>query len=71
MAGSNAFYINKNSNYAEAFVGLENIFKIVRVDFVTAFSNGNHSTTGLRIGFGGIIGGSVRRTGNGGMSISL
>ncbi|MGF2414592.1 MAG: DUF5686 family protein, partial [Ferruginibacter sp.] len=71
VAGSNAFYINKNSNYAEAFVGLENIFKILRVDFVAAYANGKQSTTGIRLGFGGIIGGSVRRTGNGGMSISL
>ena len=64
VAGSNAFYVNKNSNYAEIFVGLENIFKIVRVDFVTAFANGKTATSGIRIGFGGIVGSSVNRKGN-------
>jgi hypothetical protein len=68
VAGSNAFYVNKNNNYAEVFVGLENIFKILRVDFVSAFANGKTSTTGIRLGFGGIIGGSVKRNGN---SISI
>lgn len=70
VAGSNAFYINKNSNYTEVFVGLENIFKILRVDFVTAYANGRKSTTGFRLGFGGIVGGSVKRQGNS-VSISL
>ena len=28
VAGSNAFYVNQNSNYVEIFAGLENIFKI-------------------------------------------
>ncbi len=71
VAGSNAFYINKKSNYAEVFVGLENIFKILRMDFVAAYANGKKGLTGIRIGFGGVIGGSIRRTGNGNISISL
>lgn len=70
VAGSNAFYVNKNSNYAEVFVGLENIFKILRVDFVAAYPNGKKGITGFRIGFGGIIGGSVKRSGNS-VSVSL
>jgi hypothetical protein len=60
VTGSNAFYINKNNNYAELFVGLENIFKVLRVDFVAAYANGNKGLTGIRIGFGGILGGSVK-----------
>jgi hypothetical protein len=60
VTGSNAFYVNKNNNYAELFVGLENIFKVLRVDFVAAYANGNKGLTGIRIGLGGIIGGSVK-----------
>jgi hypothetical protein len=70
VAGSNAFYVNKNNNYAEFFVGIENIFKVLRVDFVGAYANGKKGLTGFRIGFGGIIGGSVKRTGNS-VSVSL
>jgi Family of unknown function (DUF5686)/CarboxypepD_reg-like domain len=74
VAGSNAFYINKNSNYAEVFVGLENIFKVLRVDFVAGYANGKKATTGIQIGFGGIIGGAVKTNGSGqnrSISISL
>ncbi|GAB2820127.1 DUF5686 and carboxypeptidase regulatory-like domain-containing protein [Ferruginibacter profundus] len=70
VVGSNAFYVNKNSNYAEVFAGLENIFKILRVDFVAAYENGRRGTTGIRIGFGGIIGSSIK-PGAGGRGVSL
>jgi len=60
VAGSNAFYINQNSNHIEVFAGLENILKIFRVDFVAAFQNGKQGTTGVRIGAGGILGGSIK-----------
>ena len=60
VAGSNAFYVNNASNYVEIFAGLENIFKILRVDLVTAYANGKRGLTGIRIGTGGIIGGSIR-----------
>ncbi len=66
VAGSNAFYVNKYSNYVEAFVGVENIFKIFRVDWVTGFSAGNKVNTGIRIGTGGVIGGNIRTQGSGG-----
>ncbi|MEI9945195.1 MAG: DUF5686 family protein [Chitinophagaceae bacterium] len=36
IGGANTFYVNNNNNYVEAFVGFENIFKIIRVDFVQA-----------------------------------
>jgi len=60
VAGSNAFYVNKNNNHVEVFAGLENILKIFRVDFVAAFENGQQGRTGIRIGAGGILGGSVQ-----------
>lgn len=60
VAGSNAFYVNTNNNYVEVFAGLENIFKILRVDFVAAYANGKKGLTGIRIGTGGVIGGSIK-----------
>ncbi len=74
IAGSNTFYVNNKNNYAEVFIGLENIFKILRVDFVAAYANGNKGLTGIRIGFGGVIGGGIRTSGSGrnrSLSISL
>jgi len=70
VVGSNAFYVNHHSNYAEVFVGLENIFKILRVDFVVAYENGKQSTSGIRIGFGGIVGNSIK-PGAGGRGLTL
>jgi hypothetical protein len=60
VAGGNAFYVNSKSNYVEVFAGLENILKVLRVDFVFAYTNGQKGLTGIRVGTGGIIGGSVR-----------
>jgi hypothetical protein len=72
LAGSNAFYVNQRSNYAEVFVGLENIFKIFRVDFVAGYENGTKGRTGVRIGTGGFIGSSIRRNrGSGSVSVGL
>jgi hypothetical protein len=70
VAGSNAFYVNKNSNYIEVFGGLENIFKIFRLDFVAAFENGKQGLTGLRLGTGGVIGSSIQ-TNRSGNSVSI
>lgn len=64
VAGGNALYINGKNNYVEVFAGLENVLKIFRVDFVAAYSNGKTTTTGIRIGTGGILGGSLSRGGN-------
>jgi Family of unknown function (DUF5686)/CarboxypepD_reg-like domain len=60
VAGSNAFYVNTNNNYVEVFGGLENIFKLLRVDFVASYLNGHYNQTGVRIGLGGILGNSVK-----------
>lgn len=57
VGGTNAFYVNKKNNYVELFAGLENIFKIFRVDLVWGFENGKQGHTGIRIGTGGILGG--------------
>jgi Family of unknown function (DUF5686)/CarboxypepD_reg-like domain len=59
VGGGNAFYVNSKNNYVEVFAGLENVLKIFRVDFVAAYSNGKTAKTGVRIGTGGILGGSL------------
>lgn len=59
VAGSNAFYINQRSNHTEFFVGLENILKIFRVDFVTAYQQGKYQSSAIVIGAGGLLGGTV------------
>ena len=61
VGGSNAFYVNSKNNYVEVFAGLENVLKVLRVDFVAAYSNGKSARTGIRIGTGGILGGSLGR----------
>jgi len=61
VVGSNAFYVNNNSYYVEAFAGLENILKIFRVDFVNAYQPGLGTKFGVRVGFGGLLGGRFAR----------
>ncbi len=70
VTGSNAFYVNKKNNYIEIFGGLENIFKIFRVDAVVGYGQNNKVTTGIRLGAGGLLGGSISASGNS-VSISL
>lgn len=59
VGGSNAFYVNKDNYYVEVFAGLENIFKLFRVDFVNAYQPGLGNRFGVRVGFGGLIGGKL------------
>ncbi len=63
VAGSNAFYVNRDNNYVEVFGGLENIFKIFRVDVIASYLNGHYGQTGVRVGFGGLIGSGFRARG--------
>ncbi|MBC7536325.1 MAG: carboxypeptidase-like regulatory domain-containing protein [Ferruginibacter sp.] len=70
VGGGNAFYVKKSSNYGELFVGLENIIKVLRLDFVAGFENGKKPVTGIKLGGGGLLGaalggGSRRRRGAG------
>ena len=60
VGGTNVFYVNQKNNYAEAFVGLENIFKTLRVDFVWGFEQGRRPDTRVRIGFMGALSGIGR-----------
>ena len=59
VGGSNAFYVNKDNNYVEVFGGLENIFKIFRVDLVGSYLNGHNGQFGVRVGLGGLLGNTI------------
>lgn len=50
VTGANSFYIDKERRYTEFFVGLDNIFKQLRVDFVQSWLNGKAWQNGIRIG---------------------
>lgn len=56
VAGANAFYVNGDNNYLEIFAGLENIFKIARVDVIAGYQSKDNTRIGVRVGFGGIFG---------------
>lgn len=60
VGGSNAFYVNRNNNYVEVFAGLENIFKVLRVDVVAGYQSQLPTRVGVRVGFGGLLGRAFR-----------
>lgn len=54
VTGANAFYLHRPStNYAEWFVGVDNILKQFRVDWVQSWLNGKPWMSGFRIGLAG------------------
>jgi hypothetical protein len=60
VAGANSFYVNQQNRYMESFAGLENIFKVMRVDLVKSYLNGKPGQMGVRFGFGGLLGSSIQ-----------
>lgn len=65
VAGTNTFFVNQYSNHVELFVGFENILKIFRFDFISAFENGGRRrTSAISIGFGGLLGGAINKAVN-------
>jgi len=63
VAGSNAFYVSASNNYVEVFGGLENILKLLRVDLVVSYLDGKTGQLGVRVGFGGLLGGAFNAAG--------
>ena len=59
MGGANAFFVDADNNYGELFIGLENILKIVRLDVVGSYLNGDKTHVAVRIGLGGIFSNSL------------
>ena len=49
VSGANLLYLNNGTSYTEAFIGLENILKVIRIDYVKSFTSDNNGTTGFRI----------------------
>jgi hypothetical protein len=53
VAGSNAFYTRSDKYYVEFFAGIDNIFKIIRVDYVFAYRDNRYFDNGIKIGIRG------------------
>jgi hypothetical protein len=49
VTGANYLHIDKGTNYTEVFFGIENILKVIRIDYVTGFGPGGLRTNGIRL----------------------
>lgn len=56
VIGSNALHVDRNTNYVEVFAGLENILKVIRIDFVRSWMDRSKPVSGIRFGFRGAFG---------------
>lgn len=50
VTGTNAFFVNNNSNYFEVFAAFENIFRFFRVDFIQSYSARHKPYSGIKLG---------------------
>ena len=50
VAGANALHIDRGRRYAEAFIGIDNILKVFRLDYIRAFDADGPYDSGLRLG---------------------
>jgi hypothetical protein len=50
VAGGNALWINRNKYYYETFIGIDNILKQIRVDFLQSYNELGAWQSGIRIG---------------------
>jgi hypothetical protein len=55
VTGTNAFYVNPDNNYFEIFMGLENIFRLFRIDFIQSFSAKRPPFSGITLGMKGAL----------------
>jgi uncharacterized protein (DUF2164 family) len=62
VAGTNSYYIRKKEHYVEYFVGLENIFKLFRLDFVSGYLNGHYYNSSVVFGTGGLLGDGLNKS---------
>ena len=49
VVGGNSLHVNKGADYYEAFFGIENIFKVLRVDFIQGYTKNGGLPSGFRI----------------------
>lgn len=61
VEGANALFISPQTHHLEVFAGLENIFKIFRVDVLMRLQDGFKPALTYRVGFGGLIGDAANR----------
>jgi hypothetical protein len=64
VTGGNGYFISNKDFYTEYFVGLENILKIFRLDFVVAHQNGKYLNSTIVVGAGGLLGSGLSESGN-------
>jgi hypothetical protein len=50
VTGANGLLLNSGRHYIEPYVGLENIFRILRVDYVMGFEKNRKTLAGFRVG---------------------
>ncbi|TAD92323.1 MAG: carboxypeptidase-like regulatory domain-containing protein [Bacteroidetes bacterium] len=56
VTGSNAFFVDADRHYIEGFVGIENIFKSLRIDWVTGYdAQTNRTRSRIVIGLSGLF----------------
>lgn len=56
VGGGNGFVVNKDLYYYEVFCGIENILKLLRVDYIWAYDESGYFNSGIRIGIRGAFG---------------
>ncbi len=49
VVGANTLLMEMNNYYVEYFTGLENIFKVIRVDYIRSIEKGGMSNNGIRL----------------------
>lgn len=49
VTGINALHVDKSTDYYEWMIGIENILKVIRVDFVQGFESGGGRPSGIRL----------------------
>ncbi len=49
VTGANSLLLEKGKYYLEYFVGLENIFKVIRVDYIRSIEQGGVTNAGIRL----------------------
>ena len=50
VAGGNALWMNRNKYYYETFIGIDNILKQIRIDYVQSYNENGEWQSGIRIG---------------------
>lgn len=50
VIGANYLFLQPNYHYVEVFGGIENILKVLRIDYVHSFETGGKQQSGIRIG---------------------